>query len=217
MSYLLVDSQQIGTFTSGYVDVIGQVVCDTVADLPTYDAFQTDGVTLRMGSRAEVIADGSIYKMDSTGTWVQQPSPTTTQLDLSGYYTSAQVDSLLSSYSNTSDMNTAINTAIMSTQYINRGTELSSSGEDLNDITTPGRYFTSAYANMMTNMPSNFSGLAFTMIVEYTTTTTGNRIRQTIYPAAAPSNTPVPHFWQRIMTGSSVWRDWVDFQGTILT
>lgn len=213
----LADVTPVGTFTSGTQDVIGLVICDDVSDLPAYNDFS--GFELKMGSKAEIIADGSRYRMDSTGTWIQQPEGVT--LDLTGYYTSAEVDAAintaLASYTNTSDMNTAINTAIMSTQYINRGTELSSSGEDLNTITIPGRYFTSAYANLMTNMPSNFSGLAFTMIVEYTTTTTGNRIRQTIYPAAAPSNTPVPHFWQRIMTGSSVWRDWVDFQGTILT
>ena len=213
----LADVTPVGTFTSGTQDVIGLVICDDVSDLPAYNAFS--GFELKMGSKAEIIADGSKYRMDSTGTWILQTEGVT--LDLTGYYTSAEVDAAintaLASYTNTAGMNTAINTAIMSTQYINRGTELSSSGEDLNDITTPGRYFTSAYANLMTNMPSNFSGLAFTMIVEYTTTTTGNRIRQTIYPAAAPINTPVPHFWQRIMTGSSVWRDWVDFQGTILT
>lgn len=216
MSNLLVDTQQIGTYTSGYVDVIGHVVCDTVADLPTYDAYQSDGVTLRMGSKAEIIADGSIYKLDSSGTWVLQPADAQIALDLSGYYTSAQVDSLLASYTNTSDMNTAINTAIMSTQYINRGTELPNTGADLDTITTPGKYFTSAYANMMTNLPSTFAGLAFVLVVDYTTTTTGTRCRQTLYPAAAPSNQPVPHFWQRYMTGASVWRAWVDFAGTIL-
>ena len=199
--------------------IIAQCCCDTAAELPAVNAFSTYG-TLAPTSTCRVINESSTYQLNTAGVWKKKTDATSVALDLSGYYTIAEVDSAISaalaSYTTTNDMNTAINTAIMSTQYINRGTELPNTGADLDTLTTPGKYFTAAYANMMTNLPSTFAGLAFVLVVDYTTTTTGSRCRQTLYPAAAPSNQPVPHFWQRYMTGSSVWRAWVDFSGTIL-
>lgn len=212
---MIILSQTAGEINGTTQDLVIDCIVDTAADLPAQNDLAP--FTIVCPSTARTV-DGERYMMNSAGTWVLQPSGVS--LDLTGYYTAAEVDAAintaLASYTNTSDMNTAINTAIMSTQYINRGTELDQNGEDLDTITTPGRYFTGAYANMMTNLPSNFAGLALVMVVDYTTTTTGNRCRQTLYPAAAPSNIPVPHFWQRYMTGTGVWRAWVDFAGTVL-
>ena len=200
--------------------IVGIVYCDTAADLPAVNAFSQGNLV--QGSKAKDIDTGDEYMMNSSGTWIKQPAPNTTQLSLTDYYTSAEVDAAiaaaLASYTNTSDMTTAINTAIMSTQYINRGTEITALGADLNDLETCGKYFTAAYATACTNLPSDFSGLAFTLVVETTTTTTGTRLRQTLKPAAAPSNVPIPKMWVRYKTGSGSgeWRAWTVFEGANL-
>ena len=212
----LADVTPVGTFTSGTQDVIGLVICDDVSDLPAYNDFS--GFALKMGSKAEIIADGSRYRMDSTGTWIQQPEGVT--LDLTGYYTSAEVDAAintaLASYTNTSDMITAINTAIMSTQYINRGTE-PADGTDIFDL-SPGRYYKSSNAQSLLNIPSTFTGAACSFVIRDTTTITGSRRRIEFYSAAPVGGNAEPHFWFTYKTGSGsgTWRNWVDISGTIL-
>ena len=203
MSSFLKEAVQVGSFSSGDADIFGVVICDTQSDLPAQNHFT--GYSLFMGSVAEVVEDGTKWKMNSSGTWKQQPADASVALDLSGYYTSAQVDA-------------AINTAIMSTQYINRGTEIGADGADLDTLETAGKYFCSAYATACTNLPSDFSGLAFTLKVEHMTTTTGNRLRQILMPAAAPSNVPIPKIWIRYKTGSGTgtWRAWCSFTGVVL-
>lgn len=65
------------------------ILCDTAADLPA----SVDGYSVAQGFTAKIIEDGSTYIADSSGTWKKQPDGI--QLDLSGYYTAAQTDSLL--------------------------------------------------------------------------------------------------------------------------
>ena len=52
-----------------------------------------DTIKLLQGSTAEDISTGDTYMMKSDGTWVLQPK--SNQLDLTGYYTSAEVDNLI--------------------------------------------------------------------------------------------------------------------------
>ncbi len=79
------DSKEVGT-KSGRVVVWMRIICDTLADLPAPDAY--DGVTICMGSRAVVIADGSKHVLQSGGQWVQQGASSAT-------YTRAEIDAFL--------------------------------------------------------------------------------------------------------------------------
>lgn len=65
--------------------LVCNLVADTVADLPNRD--QTT-FYLGIGSKADVIYDGSVYKMQSDGTWVLQEAGT-------AGYTKAEVDQLI--------------------------------------------------------------------------------------------------------------------------
>lgn len=63
--------------------VRADIICDAIADLPS-GGIMTD-YKLDIGSRAKVIADGSEWQIQSSGSWVRQPSRM--QLDLTGYAT----------------------------------------------------------------------------------------------------------------------------------
>ena len=60
----------------GYADTTGtnqcvvHVDCDSVSDLPAYNAVA--GIEMVMGSTAWDLATGDIYAMDSTHTWKKQ-------------------------------------------------------------------------------------------------------------------------------------------------
>lgn len=64
---------------------------DDFSDLSSLTHFDT--IKILQGSTAKDISTGDLYQMQSDGTWILQPSGI--QLDLTGYYTSAQTDSLL--------------------------------------------------------------------------------------------------------------------------
>lgn len=67
--------------STGVNSIRARLICDDQSDLPaqSYDA----STELMIGCEADVIADGSRWLMDSTGTWVQQLSKYS--LDLTGY------------------------------------------------------------------------------------------------------------------------------------
>ena len=196
--------------------IVGIVYCDTAADLPAVSAFSQGDLV--QGSKAKDIDTGDEYMMNSGGTWIKQPSPTTTQLDLSGYYTSVQTDSAISSalsdYWTQAETTTAIgqafgvmiapyytgaqtDTAIanaIAAEYSKIGTAIPN-GADLHsaDYDVPGFYYKVSSANTIINLPANFSGAAFTLEVRNTTTTDGTRVRHILKPAAPVSGNPVPH------------------------
>lgn len=214
MSSFLKEAVQVGSFSSGDADIFGFVICDTQSDLPAQNHFT--GYSLFMGSVAEVVEDGTKWKMNSSGTWKQQPADASVALDLSGYYTSDEVDAAiaaaLASYTNTTDMNTAINDAIMTTQYTNRGTE-PENGTDILSLPV-GRYFKSAYAQTLVNIPSNFTGQACIFVIRNTTTTTGTRMRIDFYSCALSND---PHYWFAVKAGTPAeWKPWIDLEGVAL-
>lgn len=212
---MIILSQTAGDIVGTTQDLVIDCIVDTAADLPAQNALSP--YTIVCPSTARTV-DGERYMMNSAGTWILQPEGVT--LDLTGYYTSAEVDAAiaaaLASYTNTADMNTAINTAIMNTQYINRGTE-PADGTDILDL-TPGRYYKSANAQTLVNIPSTFSGAACSFVIRDTTTTTGSRRRIEFYSAAPVGGNAEPHFWFTYKTGSGsgTWRAWVEMTGTIL-
>lgn len=79
------ESKEVGT-KSGRVVTWMRIICDTLADLPTPTAY--DGITICMGSRAFVIADGSKHVMQSGGHWVQQGASSAT-------YTRGEIDAMV--------------------------------------------------------------------------------------------------------------------------
>lgn len=89
-------SWQIAAFTRNPLtgDYVYSVLCDTAADLPAsitgtdYDGPITQGCT------ATIIADGSKYTANSSGTWVLQPTSSMT-INLPDVYSEAEVDALL--------------------------------------------------------------------------------------------------------------------------
>ena len=85
---------------------------DDVSDLSSLTHF--DSIKILQGSTAKDISTGDLYQMQSDGTWVQQPAGV--QLDLTGYYTSAETDTLLAGKQDSlsaSQMN-AVNSGITS-------------------------------------------------------------------------------------------------------
>ena len=79
------ESREVGT-KSGRVVTWMRIICDTITDLPALDAYE--GITICMGSRAFVIADGSKHVLQSGGQWVQQGSSAAT-------YTRGEIDSMV--------------------------------------------------------------------------------------------------------------------------
>lgn len=91
MSYLIVDKMAEYTDrTTGNIQIRAQIVADTAADLPA----NTTALSYLLGTYAKTVDTGDEYYIDSNGSWILQPSPN--QLDLTGYYTSAETDTLLS-------------------------------------------------------------------------------------------------------------------------
>lgn len=90
------------------------ILCDTSADLPA----SVDGYAVAQGFSATIIEDGSEYVANSSGVWKLQPK--SNQLDLTGYYTSAQTDTLLAGKQDslTSAQIDAVNSGITSSDVV---------------------------------------------------------------------------------------------------
>lgn len=91
MSYLLTSIKPVMTADASDTTMTVRVMmeCDTVSDLPASPTAIT-GYTMTAGSRAHVIADNTIYCMDSTGAWIIQDEAS--RMDV---YTKAQTDAAI--------------------------------------------------------------------------------------------------------------------------
>ena len=103
MSCALIKAVQIGNFSSGdtythiragFVDDPG-ISCDTIADLPA-QAGGISGYYLEQGSTAHVIADNTIYTLNSAGVWMIQDEAS--RMDV---YTKTEIDNKLADYTTT--------------------------------------------------------------------------------------------------------------------
>lgn len=93
MSWWIVDFKSINeNGTEGLCDI----ECDTAASLPAADQTLTAGIKIVRGSKALDLSTGDRYKMNSSGSWVQQPSEYS--LDLTGYATQSWVNGELAGY-----------------------------------------------------------------------------------------------------------------------
>ena len=158
MSSILIDAEPVGTYSSGRQNCVGLVYCDTQTDLPGADDFTCH---LMLGSKAEVM-DGTVWRMKSDGTWEQQPAPNTTQLDLSGYYTTAQVDALDAGLQSQIDLTYKLNTStVLADPDPDNGVYA-----DLWDTTLPfGTYLRSSNVSNVQHLPTGFTG-GFKVIIE---------------------------------------------------
>ena len=146
--------------------IVGKVYCDTAADLPTTTQFSDYG-TLTVSTKAYIISTGQVYMLNGSGAWVLQPSENNIQLDLTGYYTSAQVDSAiasaLSGYYTSAQVDSAIASSL--TNYYtsaqvdsaitanNIGTA-GAANDDLNNFTDVGhKYWSTSNASSLANRP----------------------------------------------------------------
>lgn len=192
------------------VDIIAHVVCDAQSDLPAVNAYT--GYVLAMGCTAKVIADGTDWMLNSGGTWVQQPAGVS--LDLTGYYTSAQVDSIVNGLQPLLTFDPA--PVSMSTNPVTSGgvfaalwslTDIAN-GTDLDTLQTLGIYRcrTGTITDTLSHCPIT-GGNGFRLVVNRTSHTT--KFYQFLMPAALTD----ADLYLRKYDGS-VWGSWYKFTGT---
>ena len=202
MSAILIDAEPVGTYSSGRQNCVGVVYCDTQADLPGADDFTCH---LMLGSRAEVM-DGTVWRMKSNGTWEQQPAPNTTQLDLSGYYTTAQVDALAASLQSQIDLTYKLNTSsVLTDPDPDQGVYA-----DLWDMTLPfGTYLRSSNVSDVQHLPTGFSG-GFKVVIERGLT----NVRRVLTLYKVSGSGSVGDEFYRCILGTGGTGTWYKYSGT---
>lgn len=135
MSYLIIDiSAEYTDRATGNRQIRAEIIADSVSDLPE----NTTALTYLLGTHARTVDTGDIYYIDSSGTWIQQPPPN--QLDLTGYYTSAETDTLLAGKQDSltqTQLDTIDNTTIALPEIINAG------AKNITEITLSAGTYTS--------------------------------------------------------------------------
>ena len=121
MGYIITDSRaEYFNRDTNCNELVASVVCDDVSDLPVNTATQK----FILSSDALVVATGDKYIINSSGTWVLQPK--SNQLDLTGYYTSAETDTLLAGKQNSltqAQLDAINNAAAALPEIINAGSK----------------------------------------------------------------------------------------------
>ena len=96
MSYLVIDVMAEYTDRStGNRQIRAEIAADTAADLPA----NTTALTWLLGSHAKTVDTGDEYWIDSSGSWILQPSSAIT----GNYYTKAETEGRLSAHVCTCD------------------------------------------------------------------------------------------------------------------
>lgn len=129
--------------------IIAQCCCDTVAELPAVNAFSSYGL-LATTSTCLVIDTDEVYQLNSLGVWKKKTQSTSVALDLTGYYTQAEVDALI---------------AEASIGALVRGESIPANA-DLDNYVTAGRFYcTSGNSASVQHKPYNAS-VSFELTVE---------------------------------------------------
>lgn len=190
MGYRILDVMAEFTDRStGKRSIMCEIAADTASDLPSNSAT----LDYILGSYATAIDTGDIYKINSAGTWIQQPSTI-----FSNVYTKSEIDTLLGAI--TADI-TALDNSKVSLLDVFRG-KIITSGKDLNtsEFAAAGIYYceNAATAGTLVNSPVTASG--FVMLVY----TSGNRYR-IVLPTGAGATTL---YVQTITGGGSTFNSW---------
>lgn len=208
MSYRLTKIVPLSGNTGGTVTIIAHVLCDSQSDLPAANA--EAGYLMALGTTAECADDGTKWMMDSAGTW--HPQPSGVSLDLTGYYTSAQVDTIIAGLQPLLTFDSAPTS--MSTNPVTSGGVFAAlwsltdivNGTDLDTLTTIGIYRcrTGTITDTLSNCPIT-GGTGFRLVVNRTSHTT--KYYQFLMPAS-PSD---PNLYLRKYDGS--WGSWFKWTG----
>lgn len=188
--------------------VRADIICDAIADLPSGGIM--NDYKLDIGSRAKVIADGSEWEIQSTGSWVRQPGRL--QLDLTGYATNQYVDTGLAA-----KVDTITYTAGQAAQddairaLTGQGREIPADS-DLDNYAQIGLYqiATTAVAGSIINMPSECKVAGSIQIIRLN----GSALAQVYRPNWASTGSRVGGYYIRQRTGASAWTAWYRFDGT---
>lgn len=186
---MIILSQTAGEIVGTTQELVVDIIVDTPADLPAQNALSP--YTIVSPSTARCVS-GERYMMNSAGTWVLQPADATVALDLSGYYDSSQIDTLLAQ---------RYPLVIVSGSSIPNNT-------DLDNWTQIGRFQNSNANNGCLHTPEGRTG-PFWIINERTYTT--GRIKQNYY-MGQQSNFHI--FYWRVQYNSQLdWSQWAKFEG----
>lgn len=205
---MIILSQTLGEIVGTEQEIVVDIIIDTPLDLPAQNALSPYKIVCPSTARC---VSGERYMMRSNGSWVQQPD-THLALDLTGYYTSAETDSAISSalstYYNQSQVDTLLanrySLAVVTGSGIPNGT-------DLDTWTQIGRFQNSNANNGCTNTPESRTN-PFWLINERTYTT--GRVKQTYY-MGQQSNFHI--FYWRVQYNSNLdWSQWAKFEGVLV-
>ena len=190
--------------------VCAKMICDTFAELPAVNYSQD--FTLGIGSEAHVIENDADYEMKSEGTWVRS-YPNKIQVDMSGYYTSAQTDSAISTALTNYYTQAQTDAAIAAANYFVRGTQIVATSDahfNVKGITTKGAwYFGQSLVQYMDNMPASYPVQGGQIrVVENQGT---NRFIMELTSNSVAASGKVWRCWYT----SGGWGDWYLFEGTL--
>lgn len=174
--------------------IIAQLCCDTSAELPNVNDFSTFG-TLVATSTCRAIDESVTYQLNTHGVWKKKTDATSVALDLTDYYTQAEIDALIAN---------RYSLAIVTGSGIPNGT-------NLDNWTQIGRFQNSNASNGCTNTPENRTN-PFWLINERTYTT--GRVKQTYYMGQS-SNFHI-FYWRVQYNNNLDWSSWAKFEGVIV-
>lgn len=194
----------MGAYIANYVPwpaqngIIGQCYADTAADLPAASDFPQYGLLVAT-STCHCIAEDITYQMDGSGAW--HPKNTGVSLDLSGYYTSAEVDAAISA---------AIRASIV-------GSDIPAN-YDLNLFVDVGhKNCTAVNAQSCAHRPlgTQNGGFGVTNTLIYTAEGSADRVRQElIYNVTGQNVARNRTFWRYL--SSAGWSDWYEVTTTVV-
>ena len=170
------------------------VLCDTVSDLPTINAFT--GYTLMQGSKAHVIDDNADYMLSSGGTWYPYGGEMWKNV-----YTKAEIDALLVDKQDVSTIDATIISDIYGLGVV------IPNGSDLDTYTAAGIYYVSNSTNAATILNIPVGGSGFKLLVRYLSA--ANRLEQTYLKPNQPE-----YIYRR--TNAGTWSSWYRFDGNAI-
>lgn len=182
---MIILSQTLGEISGSNQDIVIDAIVDTPSDLPAQNDLSPYVIVCPSTIRC---VSGERYMMDSGGSWILQPSPTTTQLDLSGYYTAAESDD----------------------RYQRTGTGTTISNTDV-DTLPIGRFRNTSTTHGCTNLPTDLLNRPFQIDCE--DMAVAGRHRQKAY---GTQSSTIGMFWMRgqyTSGGVLVWSPWYQFTG----
>ena len=203
MGSWIVSSENKGNTVVGsglVANILAVLRSDAEADLPTTNAFS--GYVLYKGSTCHCVLESTDWMLDSTGTWRKQISDNSVSIDLTGYYTSAQVDQAIAD---------ALRAFIA-------GDDIPAN-YDLNDFVTVGHRNCSAVnAQTCSNRPlgTQNGGFGVTNTIIYSTSGSADRVKQELVYNVTGSNIARNRtFWR--YNSSAGWSDWYEVTTSVVT